>query len=169
MSTRKPGDWTCPGCHGLCFARRDVCRCGVARPRPGDWRCARCNDHCFASRTACRCGAPKGEWKCAGCARVCAPADAACACGVPREPAGRSTTATAPAARPPARPVVGAPPEGVDEPTDENPCVVCLENRRAVMSLRCGHNCVCFGCSYKIKTACPICRGPWVDLVRVFS
>jgi len=78
----------------------------------------------------------------------------------------------APPVAPHVAPVAPRPvhPTGDDEPTDDNPCVVCLTNRRAVMSARCGHNCLCIGCSRGLRDAkCPMCRGPWVDLLRVYS
>jgi hypothetical protein len=70
MSSRKPGDWDCPSCGDLQFARNAQCRqCGAAKPggggagggRPGDWKCASCGDFPqFARNDACRrCGAAK--------------------------------------------------------------------------------------------------------------
>lgn len=77
----KPGDWNCPACGDLQFARNTACRrCGAANPlgdlmaaassarapapnaelRPGDWICPRCNDHVFARNEACRrCSTPR--------------------------------------------------------------------------------------------------------------
>lgn len=63
----KPGDWRCPDCSFVNFARRDSCKdCGCERPereigqsqgRPGDWNCSSCNYHNFAYRDACgQCG-----------------------------------------------------------------------------------------------------------------
>eukprot|EP00425_Heterocapsa_triquetra_P016613 CAMPEP_0195127064 /NCGR_PEP_ID=MMETSP0448-20130528/136222_1 /TAXON_ID=66468 /ORGANISM="Heterocapsa triquestra, Strain CCMP 448" /LENGTH=443 /DNA_ID=CAMNT_0040164779 /DNA_START=123 /DNA_END=1451 /DNA_ORIENTATION=+ len=71
-----PGDWNCPACGDLQFARNTQCRkCGTAHPdpgaavaaapasagptaMPGDWMCAGCGDHQFARNTQCRrCGA----------------------------------------------------------------------------------------------------------------
>lgn len=74
------GDWYCPSCNDLQFARNTACRrCGAAPPttdvdqggahamtkggsglRPGDWICPRCNDHVFARNDACRrCSTPR--------------------------------------------------------------------------------------------------------------
>ena len=79
---RRPGDWTCPGCHAHNFASRSVCfKCKNAKAggsgggggfsgdvskssepaggptagnfRPGDWICTGCRAHNFASRSAC--------------------------------------------------------------------------------------------------------------------
>merc|ERR1711865_1016870 len=62
----KPGDWLCPGCNDLQFARNEACRrCGTLKPidaagaavagggnnqceKPGDWHCPSCNDLVFA-------------------------------------------------------------------------------------------------------------------------
>lgn len=68
----KPGDWYCPACGDLQFARNTVCRlCATSRPeedeeteftqkhsttefKPGDWYCPRCGDVQFAKNTVCR-------------------------------------------------------------------------------------------------------------------
>jgi len=82
---QKPGDWLCPACGDLNFARNEACRrCGGAKPadagfaggggcgggfgggppvgKPGDWMCPNCGDHNFARNMACRkCGTPKPD------------------------------------------------------------------------------------------------------------
>lgn len=78
-SRSRPGDWSCPSCGDLQFARNETCRrCGTQRSeedalaakaalealaltmRPGDWICSRCNDHVFARHESCRrCSTPK--------------------------------------------------------------------------------------------------------------
>jgi len=79
----KPGDWICPGCGDMQFARNAMCRrCSTPRPhalggnggaltaaagshgggnmKPGDWICASCQDHQYARNESCRrCGAAK--------------------------------------------------------------------------------------------------------------
>ncbi|CAK0872492.1 unnamed protein product [Prorocentrum cordatum] len=72
----KPGDWACPACGDMQFARNANCRkCGTANPSgpptpgqygggpqvmPGDWSCPACGDLQFARNTNCRrCGAGK--------------------------------------------------------------------------------------------------------------
>jgi len=68
----KPGDWWCPGCGDLQFAKNDVCRqCSTPRPaggkstagmKQGDWHCPKCKDLQFAKNTECRrCGAPNPD------------------------------------------------------------------------------------------------------------
>jgi predicted RNA-binding Zn-ribbon protein involved in translation (DUF1610 family) len=72
----KPGDWYCPNCGDLQFARNQQCRkCGTANPdpegsaalsqtrpnnvneKPGDWYCPSCGDLQFAKNQQCRkCG-----------------------------------------------------------------------------------------------------------------
>lgn len=42
--------------------------------------------------------------------------------------------------------------------TDEQKCVVCVENPKEVICLPCGHVCLCEDCSAKIKFKCPVCR-----------
>merc|ERR1719359_1243313 len=81
----KPGDWYCPSCNDLQFARNAVCRkCSTPNPdpqgslaaaqasgsfkpaaqnnqvkKPGDWHCSNCGDLQFARNVACRqCGTP---------------------------------------------------------------------------------------------------------------
>jgi len=74
----KPGDWYCPGCNDLQFARNAKCRkCDTPNPdpdqcaelagvagssvneKPGDWHCPGCNDLQFARNVVCRkCGTP---------------------------------------------------------------------------------------------------------------
>eukprot|EP00811_Abedinium_folium_P011284 NODE_20441_length_798_cov_4.992548.p1 GENE.NODE_20441_length_798_cov_4.992548~~NODE_20441_length_798_cov_4.992548.p1 ORF type:complete len:246 (+),score=48.80 NODE_20441_length_798_cov_4.992548:54-791(+) len=75
----KPGDWTCPNCGDMVFARRSQCNmCGFsadafggkggggqgkAEPtagKPGDWFCPSCGDLVFSYRDKCnRCGSAK--------------------------------------------------------------------------------------------------------------
>jgi len=78
ISDVRLGDWNCPACFDLQFARNSQCRrCGTPRPgtatvapttqhghhlemRPGDWVCPRCNDHVFAKNDSCRrCSTPR--------------------------------------------------------------------------------------------------------------
>jgi len=81
--TEKPGDWYCPACGDLQFAKNVKCRkCGTANPdpetsaalsssngngiieKPGDWYCPGCNDLQFAKNAKCRkCGTPNPDPK----------------------------------------------------------------------------------------------------------
>lgn len=89
----RPGDWTCPKCFDLQFARNSKCRkCDSDRPagggiitprptqasyqRPGDWLCPQCGDLQFARNGNCRqCNTEKpagvgdrpGDWSCPSC------------------------------------------------------------------------------------------------------
>lgn len=69
----KPGDWICPMCNDLQFARNVMCRnCGgvgkggskgtpaVSNAKPGDWICTTCNDLQFARNVVCRNCGPSG-------------------------------------------------------------------------------------------------------------
>lgn len=42
--------------------------------------------------------------------------------------------------------------------TDEQRCVVCVDNPKEVICLPCGHVCLCENCAEKIKLNCPVCR-----------
>lgn len=92
--TQKPGDWFCPSCNDLQFARNTQCRkCGAANPDPegslqaaqaagaktqeskqpqhpslpGDWNCPACGDLQFARNEACRkCATPNPQGGFAG-------------------------------------------------------------------------------------------------------
>lgn len=80
----RSGDWVCPDCQDLNFARNNQCRkCGLPKPgtdvepredrdvdsaapkpsiRPGDWFCPACKDLQFSRNRECRkCGAPKPQ------------------------------------------------------------------------------------------------------------
>jgi len=67
----KPGDWYCPNCGDLNFARNVDCRrCATPKPeglamaglKPGDWSCPNCGDLNFAKNIECRkCGHPNPD------------------------------------------------------------------------------------------------------------
>lgn len=42
--------------------------------------------------------------------------------------------------------------------SDEQRCVVCVDNPKEVICLPCGHVCLCENCAQKIKLNCPVCR-----------
>mmetsp|Transcript_22119 Transcript_22119/g.44549 ORF Transcript_22119/g.44549 Transcript_22119/m.44549 type:complete len:224 (+) Transcript_22119:2-673(+) len=110
----KPGDWYCPNCGDLVFAKRSSCNmCGYSggggRPaltgaqatpkgsKPGDWICKNCSNVNFSNRTECnKCAAPKpedvqrvgmkpGDWTCPGCGDLVFASKNACKmCGTPK-------------------------------------------------------------------------------------
>lgn len=66
LPAAKPGDWYCPTCDDLQFARNATCRrCGTPNPtqrRAGEWNCPGCNEYQFARNNFCRkCGTPRPE------------------------------------------------------------------------------------------------------------
>jgi len=61
----RPGDWMCPSCNDLNFARNVACRkCNTTKPesgmtghivaKPGDWTCPSCKDLQYAKNAVCR-------------------------------------------------------------------------------------------------------------------
>jgi len=58
-----------------------------------------------------------------------------------------------------------------DTPSEENPCVVCRENKRQIC-LPCGHLILCFGCHNTIRSAnslCPMCSVKFKEGIRVYE
>lgn len=48
-------------------------------------------------------------------------------------------------------------------------CVICLENRREVAFIPCGHRCICISCSKSyIGAICPLCRFPYKDILKIY-
>eukprot|EP00747_Dinoflagellata_sp_TGD_P138187 gnl/TRDRNA2_/TRDRNA2_175757_c0_seq7.p1 gnl/TRDRNA2_/TRDRNA2_175757_c0~~gnl/TRDRNA2_/TRDRNA2_175757_c0_seq7.p1 ORF type:complete len:296 (+),score=66.01 gnl/TRDRNA2_/TRDRNA2_175757_c0_seq7:51-890(+) len=107
----KPGDWYCPMCGDLVFAKRQSCNmCGYGGGipgaaqaagglggKPGDWVCSTCGDTVFSYRQACnKCGAPRagnanrigtkpGDWTCPGCGDLVFASKTACSmCKTPK-------------------------------------------------------------------------------------
>jgi hypothetical protein len=67
-------------------------------------------------------------------------------------------------------------PEGNDELEEgSNPCSICLTNKPVMTGIKCGHLCLCVGCSKKIYNGpqanckCPICRTRWHNPIRVYN
>lgn len=60
-----------------------------------------------------------------------------------------------------------APPPVVEHHDMATECVICLDRKSDVVLLNCGHVCCCFTCSSAL-TACPMCRKPVVQRVRIF-
>ena len=62
-------------------------------------------------------------------------------------------------------------PEGEDEVGSTILCSICMVNKPKILSVECGHLCVCIGCSKNIygrNDNCPICRGPWKKLLQAY-
>lgn len=59
-----------------------------------------------------------------------------------------------------------------DEKTEEDACVVCMENKRVVALLPCGHKYTCASCTlqlYEDGSQCPNCRKEFTDVLRVYD
>lgn len=54
---------------------------------------------------------------------------------------------------------------------EENKCVVCLEDERQVITVSCGHYCVCAECAdaLPVPKKCPICRADVKHFMSVFN
>lgn len=63
--------------------------------------------------------------------------------------------------------VPSAPPLESIEVHEESPCVICMEAKRDVIFLVCGHVCCCSNCSTGLKD-CPMCRQTIVKAVKMF-
>lgn len=70
-----------------------------------------------------------------------------------------SITVTVPSPVAPSAPPISAPQTEVEsEEIDENEeCCICMDSRRSIVFLPCGHVCVCNACS-KDLIQCPLCR-----------
>lgn len=116
----KAGDWWCPKCDNLCFARKTSCqKCGFVgqgipaggvpagqQGKPGDWLCTACGDLVFARRDKCnKCGEPKsqdaeriglkpGDWNCPGCGDLVFASKSVCSmCQTPKPDGGQYSAA----------------------------------------------------------------------------
>lgn len=61
--------------------------------------------------------------------------------------------------------------EGEDQPTEDQAqaCVVCLDNRKCVAMMPCGHVCLCIECANEYRSKnCPLCRQTVKKLNRIF-
>lgn len=63
--------------------------------------------------------------------------------------------------------------EDADARREEATCVVCMERRRALAPVDCGHRCLCGTCARELcrrgGPCCPVCREPVTRLVRVYG
>jgi len=96
---RRDGDWDCPDCGALNFARNETCfKCdkisqnggGGGGAREGDWTCPDCGALVFASKDSCfKCDKKAGDWNCPNCGvKVFASKSACFQCGTARPKAG---------------------------------------------------------------------------------
>ena len=79
----------------------------------------------------------------------------------------------------PALPPLDEPPDEVAEGGRDEPCCVCLEHRRVVVLVPCGHLCLCGGCATALRrraaaapsapSRCPQCRTNihWLSCIRI--
>ena len=58
--------------------------------------------------------------------------------------------------------------ENISLQGEEQPCVICLTQRRNVVILDCGHICACRSCAMRVDI-CPICRARIVRLVPTYQ
>jgi len=52
-----------------------------------------------------------------------------------------------------------------------NECVVCMESEKSHILVPCGHQCVCEVCAVNLvstKQACPVCRAPVLQVIKVY-
>jgi hypothetical protein len=52
---------------------------------------------------------------------------------------------------------------------DDNTCVVCLDQPASVVARPCGHRSLCRPCAGKVGVAgaCPLCRAPIADFLKI--
>jgi len=55
-----------------------------------------------------------------------------------------------------------------EKDTDEETCVVCLDNSPSIAMVPCGHRCCCVDCSPQIGNLCPMCRQNVTQKIKVF-
>ena len=51
----------------------------------------------------------------------------------------------------------------------DDACVVCMEAKRCVAVVPCGHRVLCEACSQRAMTLCPMCRVPVTSLLKIFD
>lgn len=63
-------------------------------------------------------------------------------------------------------------PTGEDE-VGEPSCIACMENKKKLSPVDCGHKVLCFGCAKKIydstEKKCPMCRANITKMIRIFD
>jgi hypothetical protein len=51
---------------------------------------------------------------------------------------------------------------------DENLCVICLDNKKNIVLVPCGHVCICDSCKEKNIKDCPICRTKIENMIKAY-
>jgi len=169
----KPGDWNCPKCSDMQFARNHHCRrCGTDRPvRKDEWACPNCGDKQHAERVACRLcktpkerafagdsGAPaaqkirKGDWLCTSCNDV--------------QFASRDSCRRCHASKPV--------PEDATQEVADGACLICMSRARNASLLHGDsvHVVTCMECATDLKQRgekCPLCRQRIERVLRTFQ
>lgn len=158
------GDWACPSCKTLQFARRVKCRyeyCDGIRPSVSftspipPTQAA----HKHASKVDSRHLASthlKGDWDCSWCGLHQFARNVKCRdCGA-RKPQSDQAESSA-------------------QSTPDNECVVCMDRTANTMlyhvAANSGHTCVCWECAETLQKndpRCPICREPIDKLIKSF-
>jgi len=50
----------------------------------------------------------------------------------------------------------------------EEECVVCLDAKREIALVPCGHRCICSVCAEKIDKLCPLCKTAVASTIKIF-
>jgi len=53
--------------------------------------------------------------------------------------------------------------------SDESVCVVCLDKKRELALIPCGHLCLCGDCAPSIEKNCPLCNSVFTTKVKIFT
>lgn len=172
-SRMKPGDWKCPKCCDLQFARNHHCRrCGTGRPvREDEWSCPNCGDkqHAGAPRAVCarrqrsarspetrarrlRKKIRKGDWICTSCNDL--------------QFASRDSCRRCHASKPV--------PEDATQEVADDAFLICASRARNASLLHGDsvHVATCFECATDLKRRgekCPLCRQSIERVLRTFQ
>lgn len=193
-------DWWCDNCEFKIFGSKDKCgKCGKQRPdaafpgvavpgrttpvrRATDWNCIRCDFLMFGDKSKCRkCNVNRSDWKCSSCSDINAQMVLQCiSCNV-----ARAFVNVPPPSLPPpisAVPLPAGLPDNAAAATSASvplpvhaECVVCMDAKRDIVLIPCGHNCVCNTCGQILLASrgdgaqCPICRKKIEGVYRLFQ
>ncbi len=165
--TKRVGDWNCPQCNGLIFARNNHCRkCNVdktgnpvSNKRAGDWNCPQCNGLIFARNNHCRkCNVDKtgnpvsnkraGDWNCPNCAvMIFASKDRCFKCNFQKADLYLTT---------------------------DTLCVICQDRPRSATFIHDddAHFVTCYPCGLQIFEStreCPLCRKSITHVIKTYD